>query len=164
MSSAFQLPSALPLSNSLRHSHLQANAVFLGEELPIPEIIAIGGQSDGKSSLLEAFLGVRWTLVLYSMLLQAFVMQCVHGRQAVQPIDAQCKRFLRCLLSRPNQNVPFELNIISKKVLKLFFHLLNSWLLPLPWLRVFAEQGKLFAVHIGKPIGTFMCSARSPLL
>lgn len=27
--------------------------------LPIPEIVAIGGQSDGKSSLLEAFLGVR---------------------------------------------------------------------------------------------------------
>lgn len=26
--------------------------------LPIPEIVAIGGQSDGKSSLLEAFLGV----------------------------------------------------------------------------------------------------------
>ena len=30
-----------------------------GEDLPIPEIVAIGGQSDGKSSLLEALLGVR---------------------------------------------------------------------------------------------------------
>ena len=28
-----------------------------GEKLPIPEIVAIGGQSDGKSSLLEALLG-----------------------------------------------------------------------------------------------------------
>ena len=38
---------------------LQAAAVAFGEQLPIPEIVAIGGQSDGKSSLLEAFLGVR---------------------------------------------------------------------------------------------------------
>lgn len=30
-----------------------------GETLNIPEIVAIGGQSDGKSSLLEAFLGGR---------------------------------------------------------------------------------------------------------
>lgn len=29
------------------------------QTLNIPEIVAIGGQSDGKSSLLEAFLGVR---------------------------------------------------------------------------------------------------------
>jgi hypothetical protein len=42
-------------------SRLQAAAVAFGEScsLPIPEIVAIGGQSDGKSSLLEAFLGVR---------------------------------------------------------------------------------------------------------
>ena len=39
-------------------SRLQAAAVAFGENLPIPEIVAIGGQSDGKSSLLEAFLGV----------------------------------------------------------------------------------------------------------
>lgn len=41
------------------YSRLQAAAVAFGESLPIPEIVAIGGQSDGKSSLLEAFLGVR---------------------------------------------------------------------------------------------------------
>lgn len=40
------------------YSRLQAAAVAFGENLPIPEIVAIGGQSDGKSSLLEAFLGV----------------------------------------------------------------------------------------------------------
>lgn len=41
-------------------SRLQAAAVAFGDSctLPIPEIVAIGGQSDGKSSLLEAFLGV----------------------------------------------------------------------------------------------------------
>jgi hypothetical protein len=40
------------------YARLQATAVAFGETLPIPEIVAIGGQSDGKSSLLEAFLGV----------------------------------------------------------------------------------------------------------
>jgi GTP-binding protein EngB required for normal cell division len=40
------------------YSRLQATAVAFNESLPIPEIVAIGGQSDGKSSLLEAFLGV----------------------------------------------------------------------------------------------------------
>lgn len=39
-------------------SRLQATSVHIGESFPIPEIVAIGGQSDGKSSLLEAFLGV----------------------------------------------------------------------------------------------------------
>lgn len=44
------------------YSRLQAAAVAFGESLPIPEIVAIGGQSDGKSSLLEAFLGVSTLL------------------------------------------------------------------------------------------------------
>lgn len=43
-------------------SRLQAAAVAHGESLPIPEIVAIGGQSDGKSSLLEAFLGFRFNI------------------------------------------------------------------------------------------------------
>ena len=43
-------------------SRLQAAAVAFGESLPIPEIVAIGGQSDGKSSLLEAFLGFRFNV------------------------------------------------------------------------------------------------------
>ncbi len=45
----------------LARSRLQATSVAIGESFPIPEIVAIGGQSDGKSSLLEAFLGVRMT-------------------------------------------------------------------------------------------------------
>lgn len=50
-------------ANQLRYeaySRLQAAAVAFGDScnLPIPEIVAIGGQSDGKSSLMEAFLGV----------------------------------------------------------------------------------------------------------
>ncbi|CAI5970263.1 unnamed protein product [Closterium sp. NIES-64] len=31
--------------------------VAFGEQLPLPEIVVVGGQSDGKSSLLEALLG-----------------------------------------------------------------------------------------------------------
>ncbi|KAF5825340.1 hypothetical protein DUNSADRAFT_11428 [Dunaliella salina] len=41
------------------YSRLQSTSVAIGESFPIPEIVAVGGQSDGKSSLLEAFLGVR---------------------------------------------------------------------------------------------------------
>lgn len=48
----------LALVRFLACSRLQAAAVAFGEDLPIPEIVAIGGQSDGKSSLLEALLGV----------------------------------------------------------------------------------------------------------
>ncbi len=44
------------------YSRLQAAAVAFGESLPIPEIVAIGGQSDGKSSLLSAFLGFQFTV------------------------------------------------------------------------------------------------------
>eukprot|EP00798_Chlamydomonas_sp_ICE-L_P023671 gene23671-9206_t len=43
-------------------SRLQATSVAIGENFPIPEIVAIGGQSDGKSSLLEAFLGFRFNV------------------------------------------------------------------------------------------------------
>lgn len=39
--------------------------VGLGETVAIPEIVAIGGQSDGKSSLLEALLGVGRGLVYH---------------------------------------------------------------------------------------------------
>lgn len=40
------------------YARLQSTAVAFGESIPIPEIVAIGGQSDGKSSLMEALLGV----------------------------------------------------------------------------------------------------------
>ena len=39
------------------YNRLQAAAVAFGEKFPIPEIIALGGQSSGNSSLLEALLG-----------------------------------------------------------------------------------------------------------
>ena len=48
----------LKLLFALSCSRLQSTSVAIGESFPIPEIVAIGGQSDGKSSLLEAFLGV----------------------------------------------------------------------------------------------------------
>ncbi|KAH7624935.1 putative Dynamin-related protein 5A [Nannochloris sp. 'desiccata'] len=40
------------------YARLQSTAVAFGESIPIPEIVAIGGQSDGKSSLMEALLGM----------------------------------------------------------------------------------------------------------
>lgn len=43
-------------------ARLQSTAVAFGESLPIPEIVAIGGQSDGKSSLMEALLGFRFNV------------------------------------------------------------------------------------------------------
>ena len=50
-------------SSRLRYeafSRLQSTACAFGEQIPIPEIVAVGGQSDGKSSLLEALLGVSF--------------------------------------------------------------------------------------------------------
>ena len=47
-------------ASRLRHlyfSKLQAAAVAFGEAIPIPEIVCVGGQSDGKSSLLEGARG-----------------------------------------------------------------------------------------------------------
>eukprot|EP00958_Prasinococcus_capsulatus_P011091 scaffold1085_cov407-Prasinococcus_capsulatus_cf.AAC.97 len=43
-------------------STLQSYAATWGENLEIPEIVAIGGQSDGKSTLLEALLGFRFNV------------------------------------------------------------------------------------------------------
>ena len=44
------------------YSKLQTTAVASGENFFLPEIVAVGGQSDGKSSLLEAFLGFRFNV------------------------------------------------------------------------------------------------------
>jgi hypothetical protein len=41
---------------------LQTAAADFGEKLPIQEIMAVGGHSDGTSSLLEALLGFRFNL------------------------------------------------------------------------------------------------------
>ena len=44
------------------YNRLTIAAKQCGETVPVPEIVVVGGQSDGKSSLLEAFLGFRFNL------------------------------------------------------------------------------------------------------
>lgn len=57
-----KLAAAAELTPTPRRTDTPPPHAAFGEScsLPVPEIVAIGGQSDGKSSLLEAFLGVRW--------------------------------------------------------------------------------------------------------
>ncbi|CAL0310657.1 unnamed protein product [Lupinus luteus] len=76
-------------SNSHRfeaYNRLQAAAVAFGEKLPIPEIVVLGGQSDGKSSLLEAFLGFRFNVREVEMgTRRPLILQMVHDINALQP-------------------------------------------------------------------------------
>ncbi|KAG2439371.1 hypothetical protein HXX76_004729 [Chlamydomonas incerta] len=68
------------------YSRLQAAAVAMGESLAIPEIVAIGGQSDGKSSLLEAFLGFRFNVREVEMgTRRPLIVQMVHDPTAQEP-------------------------------------------------------------------------------
>lgn len=68
------------------YNRLQAAAVAFGEKLPIPEIVAIGGQSDGKSSLLEAFLGFRFNVREVEMgTRRPLILQMVHDPTAPDP-------------------------------------------------------------------------------
>ncbi|KAJ7561344.1 hypothetical protein O6H91_03G024700 [Diphasiastrum complanatum] len=68
------------------YSRLQASAVAFGEKLPIPEIVAIGGQSDGKSSLLEALLGFRFNVREVEMgTRRPLMLQMVHDPNATEP-------------------------------------------------------------------------------
>eukprot|EP00887_Chlorella_sp_A99_P005155 scaffold40.g5155.t1 len=68
------------------YSRLQAAAVAFGEQLPIPELVAIGGQSDGKSSLLEAFTGFRFNLKEVEMgTRRPLIVQMVHDPGALEP-------------------------------------------------------------------------------
>ncbi|XP_059283457.1 dynamin-related protein 5A [Lycium ferocissimum] len=68
------------------YNRLQAAAVAFGEKLPIPEIVAIGGQSDGKSSLLEALLGFRFNVREVEMgTRRPLIMQMVHDPTALEP-------------------------------------------------------------------------------
>ncbi|KAF3335089.1 dynamin-related protein 5A [Carex littledalei] len=68
------------------YNRLQAAAVAFGEKLPIPEIVAIGGQSDGKSSLLEALLGFRFNVREVEMgTRRPLVLQMVHDLTALEP-------------------------------------------------------------------------------
>ncbi|KAI3466105.1 hypothetical protein Pfo_022768 [Paulownia fortunei] len=68
------------------YNRLQSTAVAFGEKLPIPEIVAIGGQSDGKSSLLEALLGFRFNVREVEMgTRRPLILQMVHDPTAIEP-------------------------------------------------------------------------------
>lgn len=68
------------------YNRLQAAAVAFGEKVPIPEIVALGGQSDGKSSLLEALLGFRFNVREVEMgTRRPLVLQMVHDSSALEP-------------------------------------------------------------------------------
>lgn len=68
------------------YSRLQASAVAFGEKLPIPEIVAVGGQSDGKSSLLEALLGFRFNVKEVEMgTRRPLMLQMIHNPDALEP-------------------------------------------------------------------------------
>ncbi|MBA0817845.1 hypothetical protein Gohar_021418 [Gossypium harknessii] len=72
------------------YNHLQAMAVAFGEKLPIPEIVAFDGQSDGKSSLLEALLGFRFSVREIEMgARRPLILQMVHDPSVLEP----CCRF-----------------------------------------------------------------------
>ncbi|XP_051128749.1 dynamin-related protein 5A [Andrographis paniculata] len=68
------------------YNRLQAAAVAFGEKLPIPEIVAVGGQSDGKSTLLEALLGFRFNVREVEMgTRRPLILQMVHDSTALEP-------------------------------------------------------------------------------
>ncbi|KAL4334184.1 hypothetical protein GQ457_07G014650 [Hibiscus cannabinus] len=74
------------LSRFEAYNRLQATAVAFGEKLPIPEIVALGGQSDGKSTLLEAFLGFRFNVREVEMgTRRPLILQMVHDPSALEP-------------------------------------------------------------------------------
>ncbi|KAA3467667.1 dynamin-related protein 5A-like [Gossypium australe] len=75
-----------PLSRFEAYNRLQAATVAFGEKLPIPEIVALGGQSDGKSSLLEALLGFRFNVREVEMgTRRPLILQMVHDPSALEP-------------------------------------------------------------------------------
>mmetsp|Transcript_4509 Transcript_4509/g.12314 ORF Transcript_4509/g.12314 Transcript_4509/m.12314 type:complete len:775 (-) Transcript_4509:922-3246(-) len=68
------------------YSRLQSTSVAIGESFPIPEIVAVGGQSDGKSSLLEAFLGFRFNVREVEMgTRRPLIVQMYHDPTAHEP-------------------------------------------------------------------------------
>ncbi|XP_065862100.1 dynamin-related protein 5A [Euphorbia lathyris] len=78
--------SASSTSRFEAYNRLQAAAVAFGEKLPIPEIVALGGQSDGKSSLLEALLGFRFNVREVEMgTRRPLILQMVHDPSALEP-------------------------------------------------------------------------------
>ncbi|XVF70187.1 hypothetical protein PTKIN_Ptkin11bG0141200 [Pterospermum kingtungense] len=74
------------LSRFETYNRLQAYAVAFGLELPIPEIVAIGGQSHGKSSLLEALFGFRFNVCQVEMgTRRPLILQMLHDPSAPNP-------------------------------------------------------------------------------
>ncbi|KAF2286039.1 hypothetical protein GH714_009854 [Hevea brasiliensis] len=68
------------------YNRSQAAAVAFGEKFPIPEIVALGGQSDGKSSLLEALLGFRFNVCEVEIgTRRPLILQMVHDPNAPEP-------------------------------------------------------------------------------
>ncbi|KAE8731765.1 Dynamin-related protein 5A [Hibiscus syriacus] len=75
------------LSRFEAYNRLQAAAVAFGEKLPVPEIVALGGQSDGKSSLLEA-LGFRFNVREVEMgTRRPLILQMVHDPSALASLS-----------------------------------------------------------------------------
>ncbi|XP_010272424.1 PREDICTED: dynamin-related protein 5A [Nelumbo nucifera] len=86
MDSSLNPPTSELKSRFEAYNRLQAAAVAFGEKLPIPEIVALGGQSDGKSSLLEAFLGFRFNVREVEMgTRRPLILQMVHDSSALEP-------------------------------------------------------------------------------
>ncbi|KAL8223686.1 hypothetical protein R6Q57_019161 [Mikania cordata] len=80
------VPSSSSKSRFEAYNRLQSAAVAFGEKLPIPEIVALGGQSDGKSSLLEALLGFRFNVREVEMgTRRPLILQMVHDPTALDP-------------------------------------------------------------------------------
>ncbi|MBA0877225.1 hypothetical protein Goshw_021571 [Gossypium schwendimanii] len=68
------------------YNRLQAMAVAFGEKLPISKIVALDGQSDGKSSLLEALLGFHFNVCEIEMgTRRPLILQMVHDPSALEP-------------------------------------------------------------------------------
>lgn len=81
-----QFPNSDSNSRFEAYNRLQSAAVAFGEKLPIPEIVALGGQSDGKSSLLEALLGFRFNVREVEMgTRRPLILQMVHDSTALEP-------------------------------------------------------------------------------
>lgn len=88
------------------YSRLQASAVAFGEKLPIPEIVAVGGQSDGKSSLLEALLGFRFNVREVEMgTRRPLMLQMIHDPNALEP---RCRLQVSCNTELPVCLFPFN--------------------------------------------------------
>ena len=109
------------------YNRLQAAAVAFGEKLPIPEIVALGGQSDGKSSLLEALLGFRFNVREVEMgTRRPLILQMVHDPSALEP---------RCR---------FQVSFIQTGFLLPF--LLLTWV---PFFRVSKASSSFFFSYVG---------------